>query len=92
MDQIRAIGTDRQVFESTLQAARARANGVRVDAEDLHRALSLWDAVWGALTLKEQARVTALLVERVTYDGTMGSAALTFRPSGIRALAEEVGS
>jgi site-specific DNA recombinase len=63
-----------------------------VDAADLRRALALWDDVWAALTPKEQARVTALLVERVAYDGTAGSAALTFRASGIAALAEEVGS
>jgi len=31
----------------------------------------------------------ALLVEDVAYDGATGSAALTFRLSGIRALAKE---
>ena len=30
-----------------------------------------------------------LLVEDVAYNGATGSAALTFRPSGIRALAKE---
>jgi len=87
--QIRAVGLDPAVFDATLAAARARANGCRVDAEDLRRALGLWDDVWSALTPREQARVMALLVEVVAYDGATGSATLTFRPSGIRALAEE---
>ncbi|MCC7137583.1 MAG: recombinase family protein [Planctomycetes bacterium] len=88
-EQIRAIGRDPEVFEATLAAARARADGSRVNAQDLGRALALWDDVWAALTPREQARVMALLVEDVAYDGATGSAALTFRPSGIRALAKE---
>ena len=32
-----------------------------------------------------------LLVERVAYDGGAGSLAVTFRPTGIKALADEVG-
>jgi hypothetical protein len=63
---------------------------VKIDAQDLRRALSLWDDVWAALTLKEQARVAALLLARVAYDGANGKAALTFRPDGVRALGEEV--
>ena len=86
---IRAVGRDAEVFEATLAAARARADGSRVDAQDLRRAVGLWDDAWGALTPREQARVMALLVEDVAYDGATGSAALTFRPSGIRALAKE---
>jgi len=88
--QIRAVGGDREIFEAILASARARADGVMIPAEDFRRALSLWDDVWGALTLKEQARVAALLIERVAYDGVIGKAALTFRATGIKALAEEV--
>lgn len=90
MEQVRAIGRDSKVFEATLGAARARTECGEVDAEDLRRALSLWDGVWIVLTPKEQARVLALLVERVAYDGAAASAALSFRPSGIKALSEEV--
>jgi site-specific DNA recombinase len=92
VEQIRAIGGDRGVFDATLSAARARADGAAIHPEDLRRALSLWDGVWGALTTKEQARVLALLIERVAYDGETGTAALTYRPGGVRALAEEVTS
>jgi len=60
-----------------------------VDEEDLTTALSHFTPVWDALFPREQARILQLLVERVGYDGEKGTLALTFRPSGIRALAGE---
>jgi site-specific DNA recombinase len=42
------------------------------------------------LTPKEQARVIELLVERVDFDGSAGKVAITFRPAGIRTLADEL--
>ncbi len=47
--------------------------------------------MWGALFPREQARILRLLVERVGYDGGAGTLAITFRPSGIKALAQDVG-
>jgi hypothetical protein len=35
--------------------------------------------------------VIHLLVERVAYDGTHETVAVTFRPGGIKVLAQEVG-
>lgn len=52
-------------------------------------ALSLFSPVWDQLTPREQCRVMSLVVERVGYDGEAGSVALTFRPNGIHALAQE---
>jgi site-specific DNA recombinase len=54
-------------------------------------ALAAFDPVWEQLSPKEQARVVRLLVERVVYDGAAGSVAVTFRPSGLKALAQEQG-
>jgi hypothetical protein len=34
--------------------------------------------------------VVQLLVERVTYDGAQGKVAITFHPTGIRTLADEL--
>jgi site-specific DNA recombinase len=45
--------------------------------------------VWDCLAPREQARVIELLVERVEYDGDGGNVSITFRPSGIKALAGE---
>lgn len=62
----------------------------RVDEDDVTRALSLFDPVWDVLYPKEQARIIDLLIERVEYDGANGTLAISFRPSGIKRLAQEV--
>jgi len=60
-----------------------------VDEREVVQALSLFDPVWESLTPREQARIVQLLVERVDYDGKTGSVAVTFRPTGIKALAQK---
>jgi len=65
-------------------------SGRIVDERELAAALSLFDPTWDSLSPTEQARVIHLLVEQVTYDGVAGTLAVTFRPTGIKALAEEV--
>jgi len=60
-----------------------------VDEREVVQALSLFDPVWASLTPREQARIVQLLVERVDYDGKTGTVAVTFRPTGIKALAEK---
>lgn len=61
-----------------------------VDKRDLVRALEMFDEVWACLFPREQERVIALLVERIEFDAARETVAVTFRPTGIRALAEEV--
>ena len=68
---------------STLQTAA-------VDRRDLAAALALFDDVWACLFPREQERVLQLLIERVEFDAARETVALTFRPTGIQALAEEV--
>jgi site-specific DNA recombinase len=60
-----------------------------VDEREVVQALSLFDPVWESLTPREQARIVRLLVERVDYDGANGTVEVTFRPTGIKALAQE---
>ncbi len=60
-----------------------------VDEREVMQALSLFDPVWESLTPREQARIVRLLVERVDYDGQNGTVSVTFRPTGIKALAQE---
>ncbi len=52
-------------------------------------ALAQFDPVWRLLP-QEQARVVDLVVQRVDYDGGKGTVAITFRPTGIEALAKEL--
>lgn len=64
-------------------------SGELVTEREMAAALSLFSPVWDQLTPREQCRVMSLVVERVGYDGEAGSVALTFRPNGIHALAQE---
>ena len=70
------------------QAARVRRG--MVDESEAAAALGRFDGVWEALTPGERARLLALLIEAVEYDGGAGSVSVTFRPAGVRALADQV--
>jgi site-specific DNA recombinase len=61
-----------------------------IDKRDLARALSMFDEVWACLFPREQERVIGLLVERIDFDAGRETVAITFKPTGIRALAEEI--
>ncbi len=63
-----------------------------VDEREVARVVSMFDPVWESLTPREQARVVQLLVERVDYDGASGKVTITFHPSGIKTLADELAS
>jgi site-specific DNA recombinase len=62
----------------------------QVSYEEVALALSAFDPVWESLTPREQARLVQLLIERVDYDGAKGKVAITFKPTGIKTLAEEI--
>ncbi|MBI1900556.1 MAG: recombinase family protein [Planctomycetia bacterium] len=72
-------------------SAELSAAGVgAVDDDAVAAALAEFDGVWSALVPREQARVLELLIERVEYDGQQANVSLTFRPTGIQALATEL--
>lgn len=58
--------------------------------EEAKEALAAFHPVWNALTTHEQARAIHLLVERVDFHGGDGKVAITFHPTGIRALARQL--
>jgi site-specific DNA recombinase len=62
----------------------------RLDEDAARAALAAFDPVWQTLAPPEQARVVDLLVRQVDYDGAKGSVTITFHPTGIRALADEL--
>ncbi len=68
----------------------AALEGQSVDRRDLARVLQLFDEVWSCLFPHEQERVIALLVGRIDFDAERETVAITFRPTGIRGLAEEI--
>ncbi len=81
-----ACGRPGAQVREQMQAIRERM----LDEDEAATALSLFDPLWATLTPAEQARVMALLVERVDYDGAKGKVTISFHPTGIRALADEV--
>jgi site-specific DNA recombinase len=64
--------------------------GASIDKRDLARALALFDEVWACLFPREQERIIALLIDRIDFDAGRETVAITFRPTGIRTLAEEI--
>jgi site-specific DNA recombinase len=75
---------------SEVDSELATLQGNVLDENEVANALRDFDSVWDCLTSAEQARVIELLVERVVYDGADESIAITFRPSGIRALGKRL--
>jgi site-specific DNA recombinase len=62
----------------------------RLDEDQAREALAAFDPVWQALAPQEQARVVDLLVQQVAYDGGQGTVRITFHPTGLRAVADEL--
>ena len=61
-----------------------------VDAREVAEACSLFDPLWDTLSAREHARILHLLIERVDYDGPNGTVEITFHPTGIKTLANEL--
>ncbi len=57
-----------------------------VSHEEAEAAFADFDSVWANLIPREQARLLALLISCVEYDGEAGTVAVTFRPNGIHSL------
>jgi site-specific DNA recombinase len=84
-ERVQAVEERLREVTAEIEALKSR----QIDEADLTAALAKFDPVWDALTPREQARAIELLVERVSYDGRTEEIEITFRPTGIRALAEE---
>jgi site-specific DNA recombinase len=95
------IATDRLAdLQDNIRAKEQRATEIRekiivlsrelVDAQEIAQACTLFDPVWETLTPREQTRVLRLLIERVSYNGNDGNIAITFHPTGIKTLADEL--
>ena len=77
--------------ELRLAEIREEVSGLdrdRVEESDLARALERFDPLWETLSPREQSRVIHLLVERVAFDAGEETVSVTFRPGGIKTLAQ----
>jgi site-specific DNA recombinase len=66
--------------------AQDLVKGQTIDERHVASALTAFDSLWEALIPTEQARVLALLTERITYDGRTRTLELAIRPGGIGRL------
>ncbi len=82
-----AATTQRQI---ELKDELARLADKEIDDSDVAAALSDFDSIWSTLAPREQARILELLIERIDHDGKRGNISITFRPTGIKALATEL--
>jgi len=93
--------TDRLAdLQDRIRTAEQRATEVReqiialsrelVDAREVGNACRLFDPLWETLTAREQARILHLLIKAVDYDGPNGTVSITFHPTGIKTLADEL--
>jgi site-specific DNA recombinase len=105
-EQLGGAGGDRSVIarladlQERIDMAERRRVGVReqmqeirrqmIDEEEARQALAAFDPVWASLTPLEQGRLVGLLVQQVNYDGGTGKVSITFHPTSIRALADEL--
>jgi site-specific DNA recombinase len=79
--------------EQRTAAIRNELAGLQHDSLDeaaIAQALADFDPIWETLAPREQTRLVQLLVERVDYDGSQGKVAITFYPTGIATLAQEL--
>ncbi len=86
LDRIRGVEQRLAVIRDEL----ATVGRELVDEKEAVRAMAAFDPVWETLTLREQARVLRLLVQRVDYDGDKGTVSVTFHPTGIETLSREM--
>jgi len=86
IDQLRAVFRQPEIVAGTWKAARAHADDIA--EADARRALQQLDPLWDELFPAEQARIVALLVERVDI-GTDGLN-VRLRLDGLDGLAREI--
>jgi site-specific DNA recombinase len=93
--QVGDIGRDPALLDQAVAGPRDDEEGPDIQSEVQHRqdevraALAAFAAAGPTPPPEEQARVLDLLVERVDYDGSKGTVAITFHPTGLEARAGE---
>jgi site-specific DNA recombinase len=74
-----------------LKAELAELKQSQLTRADVDRAFDDFDCVWDSLSPREQARLLALLVERVEFDVSDSTIEVSFHPAAIKSLAEKHG-
>lgn len=86
IDRLRAVFCQPEIVAGTWKAAKAQDGGIT--EADARAALQQLDPLWDELFPAEQARIVALLIERIDI-GTEGLD-IRLRVDGLRSLAREM--
>ena len=86
----RCFRVRKALISTAWQSTPRRLPDSQIEDAEVTSALADFDGVWEALAPREQARILALRIERIDHDGQRGNVSITFRPTGIRALAAEL--
>jgi site-specific DNA recombinase len=78
---------EREIASIHAQLADLRA--ANLADSDVAEACRLFHPVWDVLTSREQRRIIRLLIERIDFDAAEETIAITFNPTGIKALRAE---
>ena len=62
----------------------------KVTMKEFRAALELFDPVWEVLYPVERARILRLLIEQIDFNAGTGKIGITFRPTGVAALHDEI--
>ena len=84
-DQIRLQDGRAAELRSELEALQQNA----ISDDEVAAALADFDTVWKKLITTEQVRLINAIIERITYDGTTGKVAVSFRATGFKSICNE---
>jgi len=95
LDQLHTIeaqiaDTNRQLSEAQHEIAALSTQTITI--EDFRIALELFAPVWDVLYPTERTRILRLLIEKVDLDSDTGRIGITFHPTGIALLKDEMTS
>ena len=95
LDQLHTI--EAQIAETNQQLSEAQQEIMALSSrsitiEDFRIALELFDPVWDVLYPTERSRILRLLIEKVDLDSDTGRIGITFHPTGIAMLKDEMTS
>ena len=93
--RLKDVDTAISNVQERVSTLRAEIDGLEnhvIDEQDLRAALESFTPIWNELFPKERARILQLLVERIEFHGAKNEVTITFRPEGVRSLAQGGGS
>lgn len=95
LDQLQQL--EREITETSQALVEVRQElkvltARKVSVKEFRAALELFDPVWDVLYPVERARILRLLIEQIDLNTSTGKIGITFRPTGIAALHEEMTS